>query len=47
MITNVLIKDKSSAPITLNQKGQEKYYTNAPSDIFKIFNEILEVIQAK
>lgn len=47
MVTNALICDKKSEPFEVNQRGSVKLYTNAPRDIFRIFNEVLEVIQAK
>ena len=47
MVTNALISDKKGEPYEVDQRGQMKLYTNGPKDIFKIFNEILEVIQAK
>ena len=47
MVTNALIWDKKSEPYEINQQGTMKLYTNGPKDIFRIFNEVLEVIQAK
>jgi hypothetical protein len=47
LVTNALIRDKNSEPITINKRGQPKLYTNGPKDVFKIFNEVLELIQSK
>jgi hypothetical protein len=45
MVTNVLIGDKKSDPHT--KRNSSVLITNGPKDVFKIFNEVLEVIQAK
>ena len=47
LVTSALVKDKESDPIEVKQKGHYKLYTNGPKDVFKIFNEVLDVIQAK
>jgi predicted house-cleaning noncanonical NTP pyrophosphatase (MazG superfamily) len=47
LVTNALIRDKNSEPIEITKRGQAKLYTNGPKDVFKIFNEVLEIIQSK
>lgn len=47
LVTNALIRDKKSDVVKEKKRGQTKLYTNGPKDVFKIFNEVLELIQAK
>jgi len=47
MVTNTLIKDRKSEVVEREKRGEIKLFTDGPKDVFKIFNEVLEVILAK